>query len=232
VPTDRFHRQPFDEGTLTKLEVLELYAREWLPVFLAQERSRWNEIHIFDFFAGPGTDARGTLGSPLRLLKQIDATRGRPGWRYTKVHCHFYDWQFLKIAELRSQIEERVVQPDILLDIDVAEFSEAFDRNRHILSNPFAAKLLFIDQYGVDSVTPQVFRTLVEAPTCDFLFFISSSTLNRFRDHPAIKQKLQDLTTTIMCIALSWSTTVACCRRGSSTTWLRFRSRRARISTV
>jgi hypothetical protein len=31
---------------------------------------------------------------------------------------------------------------------------------------------------------------LVTFPTCDFLFFLSSSTLHRFHDHPAIKQKI------------------------------------------
>ena len=31
---------------------------------------------------------------------------------------------------------------------------------------------------------------MVDSPTCDFLFFISSSTLHRFRDHPSIKQKI------------------------------------------
>jgi len=35
-----------------------------------------------------------------------------------------------------------------------------------------------------------VFSALVSAPTCDFLFFLSSWTLHRFRDHHAIKQKI------------------------------------------
>ncbi len=58
------------------------------------------------------------------------------------------------------------------------------------LKTDSAAKLLFIDQFGVDQVTPEVFLSLVTSPTCDFLFFLSSSTLYRFRDHPAIKQKI------------------------------------------
>ena len=55
---------------------------------------------------------------------------------------------------------------------------------------PQAAKLVFIDQTGVAQVTPEVFLKLVNSPTCDFLFFLSSSTLHRFYDHPAIKQKI------------------------------------------
>ena len=70
MPTPDFHKKPFDEGTLTKLQIFELYAREWLPVFLSPERPPRSEIHLFDFFAGPGTDTAGELGSPLRLLRQ------------------------------------------------------------------------------------------------------------------------------------------------------------------
>jgi hypothetical protein len=58
------------------------------------------------------------------------------------------------------------------------------------LSDRQAAKLVFIDQFGVDQVTDEVFRRLINFPTCDFMFFLSSSTLNRFRDHKAIKQKI------------------------------------------
>ena len=31
---------------------------------------------------------------------------------------------------------------------------------------------------------------MISLPTTDFIFFLSSSTLHRFRDHPAIKQKI------------------------------------------
>ena len=55
------------------------------------------------------------------------------------------------------------------------------------LADRQAAKLLLIDQFGVDQVTPDVFVRLVTSPTCDFLFFLSSSTLYRFRDHPGDK---------------------------------------------
>lgn len=41
------HAKPFDEGTLKKLEIFELYTREWLPTFLMSE---YETIYIFDFF--------------------------------------------------------------------------------------------------------------------------------------------------------------------------------------
>jgi hypothetical protein len=47
-----------------------------------------------------------------------------------------------------------------------------------------------LDQFGVSQVTSDIFRKLTSFPCTDFLFFISSSTLQRFREHPAIKQKI------------------------------------------
>lgn len=186
-----FHDRRFDEGTLTKLRIFELYTREWLPVFLANKTPLRSEIHVFDFFAGPGTDSEGTPGSPLRLLQQIRSMTHLPGWQVTKTVAHFFDEDAEKIAALRARIDERPTVPRLELDIKPYEFHEALTQSGKILQSPNAAKLLLIDQFGVDNVTPEVFKTLVDAPTCDFLFFLSSSTLHRFRDHPAIKQKIE-----------------------------------------
>lgn len=72
-----------------------------------------------------------------------------------------------------------------------SDFAHAFADSESILGSGDAAKLVFIDQCGVDNVTEDVFRILTSAPACDFLFFMSSSFLYRFRDHPAIKQKIE-----------------------------------------
>ena len=42
------HAKPFDEGTLKKLEIFELYTREWLPTFLMSE---YETIYIFIMMA-------------------------------------------------------------------------------------------------------------------------------------------------------------------------------------
>lgn len=191
MPADDFHDKPFDEGTLTKLRIFELYAREWLPVFLSAERALRTEIHLFDFFAGPGTDSSGELGSPLRLLRQLKEYQGLGGTKRVRVHVHLFDESPEKIRQLQGNIAAHGLQlPDVTFDIRPLAFNEAFRNCEGILSDPRGAKLVFIDQFGVDHVTSAVFRALVGSPTCDFLFFLSSSTLHRFRDHPAIKQKI------------------------------------------
>lgn len=187
----RFHRQPFDEGTLTKLEIFQLYARAWLPVFLS--KPGWQAIHVFDFFAGPGTDSRRRAGSPLRLLEEIRKARRPAAGSGPRLHLHLFDALADNVAELRQTVAPlaaavRDLDPP---DIKQLKFHDALTQYAQILNDPSAAKLLLIDQFGVDEVLAGVFRHLVAFPRSDFLFFISSSTLNRFRNHPAIKQRIE-----------------------------------------
>lgn len=186
-----FHDKPFDEGTLTKLQIFELYAREWLPVFLSSPKPSRSELHVADFFAGPGTDSKGIWGSPLRLLNQLKICQGLAGWHHVSVHAHFFDKSQKKITQLEANIDRYGLRlKEVALDIRALNFEHALQGCTVALADRHAAKLLFIDQFGVDQVTPPVFLKLVNSPTCDFLFFLSSSTLHRFRDHPAIKQKI------------------------------------------
>ncbi|HMV56407.1 MAG TPA: three-Cys-motif partner protein TcmP [Nitrospira sp.] len=191
MSSDDFHGKPFDEGTVCKLHIFELYAREWFPVFLSSEKPRRKAIHVFDFFAGPGTDRNNVLGSPLRLLSQLQDYQGAQGWEKVAIHAHFYDEDSSKIARLQENIASRGLRlSNVHYDIRALRFDEAFQGSDSILADTQAAKLVFIDQTGVAHVTTEVFRKLVSSPTCDFLFFLSSSTLHRFRDHPAIWQKI------------------------------------------
>jgi hypothetical protein len=110
------------------------------------------------------------------------------GWLMC-VYAHF-PTPVIQISNSSQHWQPPARLPKVTLDVRPLKFEEAIQRCAATLANPQAAKLLFIDQFGVDHVTPEVFRQLVISPTCDFLFFLSSSTLHRFRDHPAIKQKI------------------------------------------
>ena len=59
MATKDFHDKPYDAGTLAKLRIFELYTQEWIPVFLSKPDPRFKEVHLFDFFSGPGTDSKG-----------------------------------------------------------------------------------------------------------------------------------------------------------------------------
>jgi three-Cys-motif partner protein len=189
----RFHEEPYDAGTLTKLKIFELYAQEWIPVFTSQPDPPFEEIHIFDLFCGPGTDGAGVYGSPLRILDQLRRyqRKGMAGWSKVKIVVHLSDSKKEKIEALRAILaESEWTIRGVEIQTAVVEFQEALKLNKALLVNPRIAKLLIIDQFGVDEVTDAVFKHLISFPTTDFIFFLSSSTLHRFRDHPAIKMKI------------------------------------------
>jgi three-Cys-motif partner protein len=194
MSASQFHAKPFDEGTLTKLEIFQLYTREWLPVFLARVPTAVSEIHLFDFFAGPGCDANGVPGSPLRTLQVLHeySRQNLAGWGRVAITAHFFDASKTKIEALEHRIRSgNLVPAGVALDTTPLEFAEAFVRYDEILRARNGAKLLLIDQFGVATVTENVFRRLIEFHRADFLFFISSNTLRRFRDLPVIKQKIR-----------------------------------------
>lgn len=188
-----FHDKPYDAGTLAKLEIFELYAQEWIPVFVSQAKPPFPEVHIFDFFSGPGTDTAGVAGSPLRILRQLRAyhERGMAGWDKVKLVVHLFDDDAEKIHQLKTTLADSQWNvPGVEIDCRVVAFHDALDEYRRVLMEPRIAKLLIIDQYGVDQVSDEIFKQLIAFPAADFIFFLSSSTLHRFRDHPAIKQKI------------------------------------------
>ena len=189
-----FHDKPYDAGTLAKLRIFELYAQEWIPVFLSQPKPKFEEVHIFDFFSGPGTDSSGIYGSPLRILDQFRnyQREGLAGWGKVRIVAHLFDSDRQKIDQLASILQEEGWKiPGVQIDLQPLKFSDALNAQQAVLANPRCAKLLIIDQCGVDEVSDEIFKHLVSLPTTDFIFFLSSSTLHRFRDHPAIKQKIQ-----------------------------------------
>ncbi len=192
MATHNFHDKPYDAGTLAKLNIFELYVQEWIPVFVSPENPSFNEIHIFDFFCGPGRDANGEPGSPLRILRQLRDyhDKGMAGWRKVQIVVHLFDHNDAKIQQLRSIIEQPEWKLPVRIDSRALAFESALSEHKQILANPRIAKLLIIDQFGVDEVSDDVFKELISFPTTDFIFFLSSSTLHRFRDHPAIKQKI------------------------------------------
>jgi three-Cys-motif partner protein len=193
MATNDFHEKPYDDGTLAKLRIFELYTQEWIPVFLAKSNPNFNEVHIFDFFSGPGCDSAGTYGSPLRILDQLRNyhKQGLAGWGKSKIVVHLFEEKKKKSEQLTKIVANQEWQiPEVQIDCRPLIFKDALAEHANLLENPRVAKLLIIDQCGVDEVSDGVFKKLISLPTTDFIFFLSSSTLHRFRSHPAIKQKI------------------------------------------
>ena len=100
-----FHEKPFDEGTIAKLEMFQLYAREWLPVFLSSIKPIWPEVHIFDFFCGPGQDVNGVVGSPVRIVEEVMKCKHRLAEGNIKLYFHFSDADSDKTEALRAHLK-------------------------------------------------------------------------------------------------------------------------------
>jgi three-Cys-motif partner protein len=191
-----FHEKPYDDGTLAKLRIFELYAQEWIPVFVSKPNPHFKAVHIFDFFCGPGTDSQGVNGSPLRILAQLRDyhAKGVAGWSKVGIFVHLFDADQVKIDKLQSflQLPEWQI-PGVQVDCRSLAFQDALVEHQSLLLDANVAKLLLIDQFGVQEVSAQVFAQLISFPIADFIFFLTSSTLNRFRNDPAIEQKIGPL---------------------------------------
>ena len=195
------NKSKFTKETQTKLEIFAECFREWFPVFLCN--SYVTQIHIYDFLAGSGTDSDGELGSPLLLLREA---RGENNSycnalkeNKTSTIFHFNEKLKEKIDTLREAVArhinacEKNCSTTCLFSnpqYTQLEFKDAFDDPsfRGILNNSKYAKFILLDQYGFREVDKAIFSELVEAPKTDFIFFISSSYIKRFKDHPSTKQ--------------------------------------------
>ena len=191
MPNRNFHAQDFDEGTQAKLDIFQLYAREWLPVFLARNPPIWKEVHIYDFFCGPGTDPKGVEGSPVRIVKELLKYQAQQATNGITVYLHFFDSDGNKTIALRQKLGPLLSGvSNVVLDIQALPFEQTFPKALPILKSRSSAKLVLLDPCGVNFVTNDVFRQLITAEVTDFLFFLASSYLNRFRAVDSIKLKI------------------------------------------
>ncbi len=189
------HAKPFDEGTLKKLEIFELYTREWLPTFLMSE---YETIYIFDFFAGTGYDKAHKPGSPIRILSEIKKQIGNVFKSKTKLYLIFNEFDKEKYALLKESCDNYVnSEPELLrahsmqlLNYKVVnkDFAELFQKE--ITKIKQYPSLVFLDQNGVKFISDEYFLPLVNSHCTDFLYFVSSSYVKRFGNTEEFKHSI------------------------------------------
>src|SRR5690554_520523 len=106
------HSEPFDSGTITKLEIFEDYAQAWIPTFVMQPH--FGEIHIFDFFSGPGYDSNNIAGSPIRILTKINEQLGNILRTKTKIVLHFNEYEPNRKAQKKFELLKKNCEDFIL----------------------------------------------------------------------------------------------------------------------
>lgn len=175
-----FFDEPFDEGTLTKLEIFEKYFEEWLPTFVLGKFPK--PIQVFDLFAGVGYDKNNQEGSPIRILKVVNKFRDILANQKKKVKIYLNDSDPHKYEALISNVENKINELSLMnlveLHITNKTFKKCLEKYNNELLN--GCNLLFIDQNGFKEVDERVFQLLISLETTEFMFFISSSYIHRF----------------------------------------------------
>lgn len=190
-----FFNSTFDEGTRLKLEIFSGYIREWLPVFLSQWK-RWQQpqqVNIYDFFAGAGTDEQGNPGSPLLIIQEIkEFCRTHADVRASEIHPSilFNDNRQSHIDLLQKNIEEmRCPESCCKIRYTVKSFQDALNDELPEMKNNDTACLVIMDQFGVSEISADVLAKLDQCSKTDFMFFITSSFVKRFSEQKGIKER-------------------------------------------
>lgn len=189
--SEDFFDKPFDEETHQKLLLFSNYIEKWLPVFLTTPFPK--PINIFDFFAGVGTDSEGAYGSPLLVLKHLQNYSELVNASKVPIRVYLNDRDKVYCERLRANVERVGYNKEkVEVIISNKDFVEAFELARPKFTN--SANLIFLDQFGVQYVDKNLFQQLVRLKFTDVIFFVSSSTFNRFAEHESI-QPILGLTT-------------------------------------
>ena len=203
-----FHKEEFDEGTKVKLEILRLYISGWLPVFLSRKEIYWNSIYLYDFFAGAGTDSVGNFGSPLIIINELKKYCQKISEKNIKVTLLLNEFDPERKKSLENSIREFVIKCrekreysccdncaygkcPFSIELDNQDFHNSFEKVfPKMIMNPELPRFMFLDQFGIKQITPEVFLQLISLIRTDILFFISSSFFRRFAEMPGFSSYL------------------------------------------
>lgn len=178
------HLEPFDEGTLSKLEIFEDYTEAWIPPFVMKGVE---EIHIFDVFAGPGYDLNGVPGSPIRTLQMIVKHIGIILQKKTNITLHLNEFEPNKGEQekfelLRKNCKKYISDHEKLKYCLEVKF---YNKDAEELLPELLPKiksypsLVLLDQNGIKFISREYISELEKLSTTDFLFFVSSSYFKR-----------------------------------------------------
>lgn len=192
------HIKPFDKGTIAKLEIFEDYAQAWIPTFVMQSH-RFPEIHIFDFFSGPGFDCVNIPGSPIRILQKINEQLGNILAKKTKIVLHFNEFEPTKKSQVKFELLKKNCDsfisenPKFKYFLNVNYYNENaeqlfFKLLPQIKNYP---SLVYLDQNGVKFISNEYLSELEKLKTTDFLYFVSSSYFKRLGSTDEFKKVLE-----------------------------------------
>lgn len=189
------HDNPFDETTISKLQIFEDYAQAWIPTFVM---SGSDTICIFDFFAGTGFDKNLVEGSPLRILNKVREQIGNIFQKNVKIRLFFNEWEPNKKMQSKFVLLKKACEEYLEINKDVAraielnlyneDFEELFPKLLVVIKK--YPSLVYLDQNGIKFLSEKYFLELEKASQTDFLYFVSASYFWRFGDSEEFKVHL------------------------------------------
>tara|TARA_R110002072_G_scaffold75624_1_gene177862 strand:+ start:5399 stop:6526 length:1128 start_codon:yes stop_codon:yes gene_type:complete len=196
------NKNVFDDATKFKLEIFRECFKEWLPVFI--HNPFVEKVFVYDFFAGSGKDSENNSGSPLVLIEEAKGEKLMFCSKISKgrVVFGFNDKLKTKRIQLEKNINNHIdtclancKRNECVYNFGYGnfDFKEAFERENvsAILNNQKYGKFILLDQYGFKEVDNDIFIKLTKSPKTDFIFFISSSFIRRFKEHPNVLKYFQ-----------------------------------------
>lgn len=193
------NKKPFDEATKLKLKIFGESFEEWLPVFIYDKYT--TKVYIFDFFAGSGMDSKNEHGSPLILLDKAKGENRKYCANANRKPIKFYfnEGKIRKSNELQQNTDKFIEQckrkngcSNCVYEYHILnyDFQELFNKPdlKKIFENKNIAKFVLLDQYGFSQINEDIFKQLISFPKTDFIFFIATSFINRFKEHPYTKR--------------------------------------------
>lgn len=187
------HENPFDEGTIAKLEIFEDYAQAWIPTFVMQGIPT---ICIFDFFAGTGYDINGIAGSPIRILEKLKQQIGNIFQKKVKIIVYLNEFEPDKKSQIKFEILKKActeyleLNKDVDRAIKIKYFNEDFEDLFPKLQNEIKQfpSLVYLDQNGIKFLSDKYLLAFEKMNQTDFLYFVSSSYFKRLGDTKEFKK--------------------------------------------
>lgn len=193
MPHKDLHEDPFDEGTIAKLEIFEDYAQAWIPTFVMQGIPI---MCIFDFFAGTGYDKNGVAGSPIRILKKIKEQIGYIFQKKVKIKVYLNEFEPTKKGQKKYELLQNActeyleMHKDVKRAIEIKYFNEDFETLFPKLISEIKQfpSLVYLDQNGIKFLSDKYLLALEKTRQTDFLYFVSSSYFKRLGNTEEFKK--------------------------------------------
>ncbi len=132
----------------------------------------------------------GNPGSPVITCDEIRSALLSSTDQHPAIKAYFNEYDEDKYKGLSACIGmQKNSLPQVEFITMQNDFHAAFSQWEPLMYGR-TANLLFLDQSGVREITKQIFQIIVQLPRTDFIFFISSAMVNRFKNLPEIRNNV------------------------------------------